>query len=100
VRGCLPSLAICAIAVAPAALWAFVEGVGDHNFVRFGLGAGLLTALAWLMALRLLRHPLLDELRPIGERIRQWVRRPRAAHGVADERPRAQSRPGTDADRP
>jgi O-antigen/teichoic acid export membrane protein len=69
IRGCLPSVTLTAIAAAPAALWAALAGVGPHNFVAFGVGGGLLTAVAWLAAIHGLRHPLVAELEPIKRRL-------------------------------
>jgi O-antigen/teichoic acid export membrane protein len=69
VRGCLPSVTLTAVAVAPVALWAAVQGVGKHNYVVFGLGGGAATAAAWLVGIHLLRHPLVAELEPIKRRL-------------------------------
>ena len=69
VKGCLPSLALTVLTVAPAALWAVVQGVDRHNFVVFGVGGGLLTAVSWLVGIHVLRHPLVAELEPIKRRL-------------------------------
>jgi hypothetical protein len=69
IKGCLPSLALTVLSVAPVALWAAWQGVGKHNFVVFGLCGGLITALAWLAAVHALRHPLVAELEPIKRRL-------------------------------
>lgn len=74
-RGCAPSLAISVIAVFPAGLWALSTGVGEQNFVAFGLVGGGVTALCWLLALKLLAHPILNELAPIVVRVRAWAGR-------------------------
>ncbi len=72
VRGCLPSLYLCLLSVAPAAVWAFVEGVTVENFVLFGTVGAAVTAVCWLTALHALRHPLVDELAPLKRRIAAW----------------------------
>lgn len=69
VRGCLPSVSLTALTVAPVAVWAAVQGVGKHNFVVFGVGGGALTVVSWLVAIHLLRHPLVAELEPIKRRL-------------------------------
>lgn len=68
-RGCLPSVGLTAVSAAPSALWALTQGVGKHNYVAFGIGGGLLTAVAWLAAIHWLRHPLVAELEPIKRRL-------------------------------
>jgi O-antigen/teichoic acid export membrane protein len=75
VKGCLPSVALTAFTVAPTALWAALQGVGLHNFVTFGLGGGFVTALAWLVGIHVLRHPLVAELEPAKRRL-QSIRFP------------------------
>lgn len=70
VRSCLPSVALTAMSAAPVALWAAFQGVGEHNFVLFGVGGGLLTALCWLVAIHVLRHPLAEELEPAMRHLR------------------------------
>lgn len=69
VRGSLPSVAITGVSVAPAVLWAAVQGVGPHNYVAFGIGGGVLTVIGWLVAIHWLRHPLAAELEPIKRRL-------------------------------
>lgn len=69
-RACLPSVFLTLLANAPMALWAATVGVGPHNYLAVGLGGGLASALAWLAALRMLRHPLLDELAVIARLVR------------------------------
>ena len=69
VKGCLPSAGVTAITVAPAALWAAVEGVAQHNFIVFGVVGGLITAASWLVAIHVMRHPLVAELEPIKRRL-------------------------------
>lgn len=74
-RGCLPSAFLCMASVAPALLWALVEDVTKENFIRFGIAGGLLTVAAWLVALHILRHPLLEELESVKQRLSSWIRR-------------------------
>jgi O-antigen/teichoic acid export membrane protein len=74
VRACTPSALACLLAAAPAALWALLEGVGLHNYLAFGFGGGLLTAVTWLLAIHVLHHPIVEELAPIKRRLARWVR--------------------------
>ncbi len=69
VKGCLPSVTLTALTVAPVVLWAVVQGVGKHNFVVFGVVGGVLTGVSWLVAIHVLRHPLVAELEPIKRRL-------------------------------
>lgn len=75
VRACLPSFLLCVLSVAPAAVWALHQGVNVSNFLIFGLGAGGLTAVCWLAVLHAIRHPLVEELRPLKRRVAGWLRR-------------------------
>ena len=68
-HACRPSLVLCLGALLPAAAWALVTGVTLDNYIAFAIGGTLATALCWLAMLRLTRHPLLDELRPLWCRI-------------------------------
>lgn len=74
-QGCLPSALLCLGSVLPALLWSLVVGVNADNFVTFGVAGGLITVAAWFVSLHLLRHPLLDELAPIKQRVASWLRR-------------------------
>ena len=74
-RGCLPSAYLCLGSVLPVLLWSRVEGVDSENFVFFGVTGGLMTVAAWFVCLHLLRHPLLDELASVKERLSSWLRR-------------------------
>lgn len=69
VKACLPSLGLTAITVAPTVLWAATQGVGAHNYIAFGVVGGVLTAVAWLVGLHVMRHPLVAELEPIKRRL-------------------------------
>lgn len=69
VRACVPSLWLCAGALLPAAVWAWIAGVTLDNYIAFAIGGGLVTAVSWLVILRLLRHPLFEELRPLWSRL-------------------------------
>lgn len=75
VRGCLPSLVLCVVSVAPAATWALWRGVDDTNFLAFGVAGGCMTVICWFVALHALRHPLVDELAPIKRRVASWRKR-------------------------
>jgi O-antigen/teichoic acid export membrane protein len=76
-RTCRPSLYIAVVATAPVAAWALLEGISEANFVRVGFGGGILTGVSWLIALRLFRHPLFDEIVGVLSRFRMMLMRPR-----------------------
>ena len=69
IRACTPSAVLSGVTIAPAALWAALEGVTKDNYVVFGVGGFALTVATWLVAIHLLRHPLLAELEPIKRRL-------------------------------
>lgn len=62
VSACAPSLALCGFSVAVPALWIVWAGVGPDNYVLIGVGGGLLTALFWLLGLKVVGHPIGAEL--------------------------------------
>jgi O-antigen/teichoic acid export membrane protein len=70
-RACLPSLAILAGALAPAALWAVLSQAQHQQHVLFGLGGAALTAGAWLLMLHSLRHPLMAEIHGLIGKLRK-----------------------------
>jgi len=59
---CAPSLVLTLVAVAPALLWMLSQGVSEENFLLFGIGGGMTTAVAWLLCARYCRHPLWEEI--------------------------------------
>ena len=62
IRSCLPSLYITVISTAPVALWVAMEGITESTYMCFAFGGGTITATLWLLSLRLLGHPLWNEL--------------------------------------
>jgi O-antigen/teichoic acid export membrane protein len=73
VRACAPSALLCVVSVAPAALWAAVQGVGEHNFVAFGFGGAAATVATWLVTVAWTGHPLAGEIADLGRRLRNTV---------------------------
>lgn len=69
-RTCLPSMYITGISVAPVAIWAAVEGITENNFARFAVAGGILTAGGWILAIKLLGHPLWHEAVKVGALLR------------------------------
>lgn len=61
-RVCRPSAAVTLATIAPLALWAWWEPVGEANFVRVAVFGSLVTAAAWLASLRYFGHPLWGEV--------------------------------------
>lgn len=59
---CRPSLVLTIGSVAPVALWVAAVGVADSDHLAFGAAGFLVTALSWALLLRVLNHPLGDEL--------------------------------------
>ena len=74
-RCCLPSLAITAVTIAPLALWAAIEGVGEANYVRTAVLGGAVSALLWLAALRAFSHPLWSEITATTNKLARRLRR-------------------------
>ena len=70
-KACAPALALTAISVCPVVCWALVHGVGEHNFVLFGIAGGALTAATWVLSLKLLGHPLWGELTKLADHLRK-----------------------------
>ena len=68
VHACSPSLKIAAICTGPAILWAAVGKIDEQNFLASFVAFGILTLLLWLLALRLLGHPLWTELKALRSR--------------------------------
>ncbi len=67
---CANSLLVTVGAVAPAALWAAYAGVTLDNYVTFGVFGAVLTLLAWLGTLTLMKHPVMAEVQSILSRLR------------------------------
>jgi O-antigen/teichoic acid export membrane protein len=67
-KACLPSLLITLLSVAPSATWVFIVGIDESNYAWLSAAAGALTMLAWLLAVRLLRHPLWTEVSKLAQK--------------------------------
>ncbi len=76
---CWRSAAITLVSIAPVLVWFMVTGVSENNFASFAVGGGILTAASWILALKLLRHPLWAEVTKIaallGNRTRVLIQR-------------------------
>lgn len=72
-RALLPSLGVALLSTAPMSAWLLLMPVDESNFVRVGVAGGLACALAWVLAVRVCRHPIGDEL----QRVQQLVLRRR-----------------------
>ncbi len=57
ISACLPSVLVTIISVTPVALAAIAVGQNEENFVVFFAAGSVATPIAWLAALRVLRHP-------------------------------------------
>lgn len=68
------------IACAPMMLWTLTQRIEESNYVRVAMVGGLVTAVMWPAALRLLRHPL-------------WLEFGRIATAIGARRSRAGERP-------
>lgn len=71
---CLPSLGLTSVAIAPVALWVAFRGVGEGEHLVFGALGFAVTALVWLAALLVTRHPLGVELRSAARSLRGRLR--------------------------
>jgi O-antigen/teichoic acid export membrane protein len=72
-KACAPSATLCALSISPAAIWCALTGVTEDNYIVFGVGGFAVTFATWLVAIHLLRHPLLSELEPIKRRLSSLV---------------------------
>ena len=61
-RACMPSLKIAMFSAAPTYLWIALGETGEQNFFVVFAVSGVIAALLWLIALRMLEHPLWTEL--------------------------------------
>jgi O-antigen/teichoic acid export membrane protein len=77
-KACAPAVSLTALSITPVACWALTTGVGEHNFVAFGVGGGILTAVAWVLSLMLTKHPLWAEITKVATHLHGWAvkRRP------------------------
>lgn len=62
IRACLPSVLVTVVSVTPVALAAVFVGQNEANFVEFFAAGSLATPIAWLVALRVLQHPVWPEV--------------------------------------
>lgn len=62
VRACIPSAAVAAAAVLPTMLATLLVAQSEHNYGRFLGLCGLASALAWLFALRAVKHGFWAEI--------------------------------------
>lgn len=74
IKACLPSATITVLCVAPIAAWTLAQAVDESNYLRFAFGGGALTATLWLIALRLLAHPLWAEILSLAGLLRARLR--------------------------
>lgn len=69
-RACVPSVLLSAGALAPVAALTVLNPADEHNYAVVGVVGGVLTVVSWLVALRLVGHPLQQELAPFVTRFR------------------------------
>jgi O-antigen/teichoic acid export membrane protein len=72
-RACMPSLWVALIAAAPALAVTLAIPQSHDNFLAMAAGCGALSALAWLLGLRLVGHPFWHEIEIVAGRL--WARR-------------------------
>jgi O-antigen/teichoic acid export membrane protein len=68
-RACAPSLWVALLTAAPALVVTLFVPQGHHNFIAMALGCGLLSAGAWLAALRVVGHPFWHEVEIVAGRV-------------------------------
>jgi O-antigen/teichoic acid export membrane protein len=61
-RAVWPSAKVCAIALAPLALWALCMPIDESNYLGVVVIAGALSTVLWLASLRWVGHPLWPEV--------------------------------------
>lgn len=66
---CRPSAYVAAVATAPVALWAAIEGVSESNFLYVLIGGGVVTATLWLFATRRFQPSLWAEIAAVARRL-------------------------------
>lgn len=70
---CRTSFWLALIPNLPILMWAWLDPVGENNYVRFGVGGGLLTVATWIACLRIFRHRLWAEGVNLGSSLRQRI---------------------------
>jgi O-antigen/teichoic acid export membrane protein len=62
IKCCTPSIFITAISVAPLVALTVIKPLSEINYFYIAIAGGFTTLLMWVIALKLLRHPLWDEV--------------------------------------
>jgi hypothetical protein len=57
-----PSLKLTALSVLPFGLWVLLQTPAETNYIVMGFGGAVLTAVSWLAAACVLRHPIWPEV--------------------------------------
>jgi O-antigen/teichoic acid export membrane protein len=73
-RSCLPSALLCIVSIGPVAAWSAIESVSERNYLTFGAAGAVVTALAWIVGIQLIGHPLRGEITEFGSRLRNKLR--------------------------
>lgn len=73
-QACRSSAVVTAIALVPMGALALLMPVGEDNYIRFMSLGAVITAPAWLMALRVSRHPLWTELTLLAANVYERLR--------------------------
>jgi O-antigen/teichoic acid export membrane protein len=71
IAACLPSAGVALVSALPALVLTFVFEQGEANYFALLAGCGLLTAIAWLAALKLFKHPFWAEIAHILKRFKK-----------------------------
>lgn len=69
-RACVPSAWLTLLTAGALALLVWLVPMGEHNFGRWAIAALLVVVPTWAIGLRLLRHPLWDEVLNVLARLR------------------------------
>lgn len=62
IKHCLGSLKLAVVSALPAIIWTSIEPISEQNFVRFAVVTPVLSLVSWILSLRMLRHPLWEEM--------------------------------------
>jgi O-antigen/teichoic acid export membrane protein len=73
VKSCVPSALTAAFSVLPIAIWVALYPVDETNYFVVSAFGGISAFLIWLLSLRLLKHPLWDEILVVWRKVRTKI---------------------------
>jgi hypothetical protein len=73
VKSCVPSAVTAAFSVMPIAIWVAFYPMNETNYFIVAAFGGISAFLIWLLSLRLLQHPLWDEIQVVWRKLRTKI---------------------------